>query len=103
MNARLTPGLLAIALVLAALVGPLTELKQVGDKPDLITDAVFWRGVGASAIGSFATSALTLIALLSTTLGLPALFARWGAGQPGLNEPGGGSSAPRTDTPPPGG
>ena len=103
MNAKLTPGLLAIALVMAALVGPLTEMQQVKDQPALITDAVFWRGVGASAIGSFATSALTLIALLSTTLGLPALFAKWGAGQPGGSEPGSGSSAPRTDTPPPGG
>lgn len=103
MNAKLTPGLLAIALVLAALVGPLTELKQVGEQPNLITDAVFWRGVGASAIGSFATSALSLIALLSTTLGLPALFAKWGAGQPGVNESGGSSSATRTDNPPPGG
>lgn len=100
MNAKLTPGLLAIALVLAALVGPLTELKQVGDRPDLITDVVFWRGVGASAIGSFATSALSLIALLSTTLGLPALFAKWGAGQPSEgNEPGGDRSA-RPDQPP---
>lgn len=102
MNAKLTPGLLAIALVLAALVGPLTEMQQVREHPELLTDAVFWRGVGASAIGSFATSALTLIALVSTTLGLPALFARW---QPDSASEGkaGTSSATRTDTPPPGG
>ena len=74
-------GLLAIALVLAALAGALTELEAGGRQADLITDVVFWRGVGASAIGSFVTRAVT-IALLSSTLGLPALFAKWGAGQP---------------------
>lgn len=79
MNAKLSPGLLVIALVLASLIGPLTEMQAVKDKPELIADVIFWRDIGAAFIGSFATSALTLIALLGTTLGLPALFTRWQA------------------------
>lgn len=77
MNAKLTPGLLLIALLIATAIGPLTALEDVKNHPELITDSVFWRDLGATAISGFATGAVALLSLLGTTLGLPALFERW--------------------------
>lgn len=78
MNAKLTPGLLIIALVIAGLAGPLALLKDI--TPEQMTDLAYWEMVGASAIASLASGALALIALVSTALGLPLLSARFRGG-----------------------
>lgn len=101
MNAKLSPGLLLIALLIASAIGPLTQLKQVGDHPELMTQGLFWRDTAAAGISGFADAGLALLGLLGTTLGLPALFSRWSNENENKNE--GGTSPVRSDTPPAGG
>lgn len=71
MNAKLTPGLMAIALLVLTIYGPLAELRSI-TTADLQSRS-YWLDLGAATIASFADAALALIAIVATALGIPLL------------------------------
>lgn len=71
MNAKLTPGLMALALVVLTLYGPLAELRSI--TTDDLQSRSYWLDLGAATIASFADAAIALIAVVATALGIPLL------------------------------
>lgn len=71
MNAKLTPGVILIGVLLGTMIGPFTTLKDIATDPGQIASTHYWMFVGAQTIGSFATSALTGIGILGASMGLP--------------------------------
>lgn len=71
MNARLTPGLMAIALLVLTLYGPLAELLSI--TTDDLQSRDYWLDLGAATIASFADAAIAIIGVVATALGIPLL------------------------------
>jgi len=71
MNARLTPGLMALALLVLTVYGPLAELRSI-TTDDLLSRS-YWLDMGAATIASFADAAISIIAIVATALGIPLL------------------------------
>lgn len=71
MNAKLTPGLMAIALLVLTIYGPLAELRSI-TTADLQSRS-YWLDLGAATIASFADAAISIIAIVATALGIPLL------------------------------
>lgn len=71
MNARLTPGLMALALLVLTVYGPLAELR--GITTDDLLSRSYWLDMGAATIASFADAAIAIIAIVATALGIPLL------------------------------
>lgn len=71
MNAKLTPGVIILALILGTMVGPATQLKSV--TADNLQDAGYMWELLAQTVGSLATSVLTITGIVAAALGLPIL------------------------------
>ena len=71
MNARLTPGLMALALLVLTIYGPLAELASI--TTDDLQSQSYWLDLGAATIASFADAAISIIAIVATALGIPLL------------------------------
>lgn len=69
MTTKLTPGVILLAILLGALVGPATTLRNVSSAN--LQDASYWWEIAASTLGSFATTVLTITGLVAAALGLP--------------------------------
>lgn len=91
MNARLTPGLLAIALLVLTLYGPLSELRDI--TTDDLTSRGYWLDMATLAVGSFADAAIAIMGVVATALGIPLLTERFSSKAPGNREPGAGNSS----------
>lgn len=96
MNAKLTPGLLAIALLVLTLYGPLSDLRTI--TTDDMTSQQYWLDRGATTIASFADASIAIIGVVATALGIPLISGRFAAKGEGETSPG-----QRIDNPPPGG
>ena len=75
MNARLTPAMLALALLLLTILGPVDLLATVKDNPTLLDSRAFWLDVAASAISSFALGAKAIVGIVATAMGIPLIRA----------------------------
>jgi len=95
MNARLTPGLLAIALLVLTLYGPLSELRSI--TTDDMQSRSYWLDMAAASIASFADASIALIGVVATALGIPLISSRFSAKGEG------GASSGAADNPPAGG
>ncbi len=73
MNARLTPWLLVIALLLITLLGPVDLLASVQQNPDLLTSQSFWLQVLAASVAAFALGVKAVVGLVAAALGIPLL------------------------------
>lgn len=71
MNAKLTPGLMALALLVLTLYGPLAELRSI--TTENLQDRGYWLDLGAATIASFADAAIAIIGVVATALGIPLL------------------------------
>ena len=82
MNARLTPGVILLAILLGTLVGPATTLRSVSSAN--LQEASYWWDIAAATIGSLATTVLTIVGVVAASLGLPILKGNGDAsGSPG--------------------
>lgn len=70
MNAKLTPGIIAIALVVGALYGPATTLAD-GLSRDQLISMNYWLDLAAAGVTSFAREFVAIVAVVATALGLP--------------------------------
>lgn len=82
MNAKLTPGLLAIALLVLTLYGPLAELQGITTADLQSRD--YWLDMVAATIAAFAEAAIAIIGVVATALGIPLL--RGSGGEPARPE-----------------
>lgn len=73
MNARLTPWLLVLALLLITLLGPVDLLAGVQRDPDLLTSQTFWLEVLAASVAAFALGVKAVVGIVATALGIPLL------------------------------
>lgn len=71
MSARLTPGVIALAVLIGTIVGPLSTLGDVTTAN--LTDRAYWLDMAAATIRSFASVAVAGLGLLAGAWGLPAL------------------------------
>lgn len=77
-NARLTPGIIAAALLVGMAWGPLSTLREI-TVADLASEA-YWKELLAATIQSAAAAVLATISLIAGVVGLPLL--RTGRGAP---------------------
>lgn len=84
MNARLTPAMLALALLLLTILGPVDLLAGVKDDPSLLDSRSFWLDVAASAISAFALGAKAIVGIVATAMGLPLIRAATAKPEPVL-------------------
>lgn len=85
MNARLSPGLLAIALLVLTLYGPLSALRDI--TTDDLTSRGYWLDVATLAVGSFADAAIAIIGVVATAVGVPLLRPASKGGEPPVSGP----------------
>lgn len=81
---RLTIGVLALALVLITLQGPLAMLRDLPS--GALSDGGYWRDVAETAIRSAADGGIALIGVIAAALGIPlarAARAKGSEGPPG--------------------
>lgn len=95
MNARLTPWLLVIALLLITLLGPVDLLAGVQQDPDLLTSQSFWLQVLAASVAAFALGVKAVVGLVAAALGIPLLQSAAAKGKPDP-APAGGNDAGAT-------
>lgn len=95
MNAKLTPGLLVIALLVLTLYGPLSTMRDI--TTDDMQSRTYWLDIAANTIGSFADGAIAILGVVATALGIPLISGRFSSKDQG------GTSPVRIDTPPAGG
>ena len=69
MTTKLTPGVIALAIILGSIVGPFTTLKDI--QPGDLQDGGYWLGVLATGIASLSSSVLAVVGLVAAALGLP--------------------------------
>lgn len=75
MNAKLTPAMLGLALLLLTVLGPADLLAGVKGQPELLDSRSFWLDVAASAIAAFALGVKAVVAIVATAMGLPLIRA----------------------------
>jgi hypothetical protein len=80
MNAKLSPGILAIALLIGTVYGPLVTLKDV--TRDSLTSLNYWLDLASAGLRSFATTGISLVAVVGAALGLPMWQTRKDAAPP---------------------
>ncbi len=71
MNTKLTPGVILLAILLGALVGPATTLRNVSSAN--LQDASYWWDLAAATMSSLASTILTIVGVVAASLGLPIL------------------------------
>lgn len=70
MNAKLTPGIFLIALVVGALYGPAQTLAD-GISRDQLVSLAYWLDLAAAGVTSFAREFVALVSIVAAALGLP--------------------------------
>lgn len=71
METKLTPAVIALAIVIGTVVGPLSTLGDVTTTN--LTDKAYWLDMLAATIRSFASVAVGGLGLLAGAWGIPAL------------------------------
>jgi hypothetical protein len=74
-NAKLTPAMLILALLLATLLGPIDLLAGVKDHPEVLQQRSFWLEVAGATIAAFALGVKAIVAIVATAIGLPLIRA----------------------------
>jgi len=77
MTAKLTPAVIALAIAIGTIVGPLSTLGEVTTAN--LRDSAYWLDMAAATIRSFASVAVAGLGLLAGAWGIPALR---GGGEP---------------------
>ena len=68
-GAKLTPGIVALAIAIGTLWGPLGELSSI--TPDNLTNTAYWKDVLTSMIGSGADAIRQAATILAAAIGIP--------------------------------